>query len=183
MNPDPHWSEIRGASLRQARREGTNRCMKLMPYSLAVLPLTLLALLAPPSAAAPADPVTAPGAASQRHSAAEISRFLAAFYGDHGPSAYDREHRVSQVLQERQGASPGADVLLCAQNEPRAIGIGPVTVAPSAGVGWATVTTHWGADADAEAEAAAGADATDTFTAYVRLDSRPIRLDDVICAG
>ncbi|WP_412075134.1 hypothetical protein ACLF6K_03615 [Streptomyces xanthophaeus] len=155
--------------------------MKLMPYSLGVLPLTLLALLAPPSAADPADPVTAPGAASQRHSAAEISRFLAAFYGDHGPTPYDREHRVSQVLKERQGASPGADVLLCAQNEPRAIGIGPVTVAPSAGVGWATVTTHWGADA--EAEAAAGPDATDTFTAYVRLDSRPIRLDDVICAG
>ncbi|MCX4695036.1 hypothetical protein [Streptomyces sp. NBC_01408] len=159
--------------------------MKLMPYSLGVLPLTLLALLAPPSSAVPAGPAapSAPGAVSQRHSAAEISRFLAAFYGDHGPSPYDRENRVSQVLKERQGVSPGSDVLLCAQNKPRAIGVGPVTVAPSAGVGWATVTTHWGAEVAPGADARAEAEATDTFTAYVRLDSRPIRLDDVICAG
>ncbi|MEJ8645805.1 hypothetical protein WKI68_40510 [Streptomyces sp. MS1.HAVA.3] len=105
------------------------------------------------------------------HTADQIGRFLAGFYGDHGPSAHDREHRVSQVLKDRQQENADADVLLCAQNKPHAIGIGPVTVAQSAAVGWATVTTHW----------AAGD--TDTFTAYVRLDSRPIRVDDVICAG
>ncbi|MFD3699172.1 hypothetical protein ACFWUZ_24065 [Streptomyces sp. NPDC058646] len=136
--------------------------MKLMPYSLGVLPLTLLALLAPSSAAVPA---------AHRHTASDIGRFLTEFYGDHGPSADDREGRVSQVLKDRQRENPDADVLLCAQNEPQHIVIGPVTVAQSAGVGWATVTTHWNTDT------------IDTFTAYVRLDSHPIRLDDVICAG
>ncbi|GHI83677.1 hypothetical protein [Streptomyces xanthophaeus] len=148
--------------------------MKLMPYSLGVLSLALLALLAPPSAAVPgADPTTAaaPGAATRQHTASQIGTFLTTFYGDHGPSAFDRRYRISSVLQERQVLSPDGDVLLCAQNQPKDIGIGPVTVAQLAGVGWATVTTHWEAGV------------TDTFTAYVRLDSRPIRLDDVICAG
>ncbi len=142
-----------------------------MPYGLGVLPLTLLALLAPSSAAVQAAPGAAPAPVSHRHSAVEISRFLTSFYGLRGPSAYDREHRVSQLLKDKQGESEGADVLLCAQNAPRGIAVGPVTVAQSAGVGWATVTTLWDAGA------------TDTFTAYVRLDSLPIRLDDVICAG
>ncbi|WSJ63903.1 hypothetical protein OG756_04190 [Streptomyces sp. NBC_01310] len=146
----------------------------LKPYRLGAL---LLALLAPPvifpapALAAPAPAPAAPAATAGRHTADQIGRFLAGFYGDHGPSAHDREHRVSQVLKDRQQENADADVLLCAQNKPHAIGIGAVTVAQSARVGWATVTTHW----------AAGD--TDTFTAYVRLDSRPIRVDDVICAG
>ncbi|MEV7524301.1 hypothetical protein [Streptomyces sp. NPDC091371] len=136
--------------------------MKLMPYSLGLLPLTLLALITPaPAHAGPAA----------EHTAAEISRFLSDFYGDHGPSAADRQDHVSQVLKDKQTENTEADVLLCAQNEPQDIGVGPVTVAQAAGVGWATVTTHWGSGT------------IDTFTAYVRLDSEPIRLDDVICAG
>ncbi|MCX4631557.1 MULTISPECIES: hypothetical protein [unclassified Streptomyces] len=141
--------------------------MKIMPYSLGALLLPLLALPAPTTAVA--DP--APVAVRHRHNAAEISTFLASFYGHHGPSPHDRDQRVSQQLKEKQAHSPYSDVLLCAQNEPWDIAIGAVTVAQSAGVGWATVTTHWSADS------------TDTFTAYVRLDSRPIKLDDVICAG
>ncbi|KOU19274.1 hypothetical protein ADK52_28875 [Streptomyces sp. WM6372] len=147
--------------------------MKTTPYGLGALLLTLLALPAPALAAAAADPT--PVGARHRHTAPEISTFLASFYGHHGPSAHDRDQRVSQQLKEKQAHAPGSDVLLCAQkeprNEPQDIAVGPVTVAQSAGVGWATVTTHWGADQQ------------DTFTAYVRLDSRPIKLDDVICAG
>ncbi|MFB7462123.1 hypothetical protein ACFCZ1_01240 [Streptomyces sp. NPDC056224] len=143
--------------------------MKLKPYSLGALLLTLLAPVAlspvPALAAQPAVP------APPQHTADAISRFLADFYGQHGPSHQDRESRVSQVLKDRQKETPEVDVLLCAQNEPQDIGVGPVTVAQSAAVGWATVTTHWESGH------------TDTFTAYVRLDSEPIRLDDVICAG
>ncbi|MET9636890.1 MULTISPECIES: hypothetical protein [Streptomyces] len=150
--------------------------MMLKPHSLGALLLTLSALpvmapapaVAAPAVAAPA--VAVPAAAPEGHTADQIGRFLARFYGKHGPSAHDRRHHVSQVLLERQ-TNTQSDVLLCAQNEPQDIGIGPVTVAQAAGVGWATVTTHWGADE------------TDTFTAYVRLDSRPILIDDVICAG
>ncbi|MFD6967309.1 hypothetical protein [Streptomyces sp. NPDC059979] len=141
--------------------------MMLKPYRLGAL---LLALLAPP-VIFPAPALAAPPATAEGHTADQIGRFLAGFYGDHGPSVHDRQHRVSQVLKDRQQENEEADVLLCAQNKPHDIGIGPVTVAQSAGVGWATVTTHW----------AAGD--TDTFTAYVRLDTRPIRVDDVICAG
>lgn len=141
--------------------------MMLKPYRTGAPLLTLLALLVMSSVPA----LAAPGATGERHTAVQISRFLTEFYGDHGPSAHDREHRVSQVLKERQQDHAEADVLLCAQNEPQAISIGPVTLAQEAHVGWATVTTHW----------ASGA--TDTFTAYVRLDSQPILLDDVICAG
>ncbi|MEU6315432.1 hypothetical protein [Streptomyces sp. NPDC047014] len=144
--------------------------MTLMSRTLgALLPAALaLPVLSPaPALAAPA----APAAVREGHTAEEIGRFLARFYGDHGPSAHDRRHHVSQVLKDRQKENAAGDVLLCAQNTPQHIGIGPVTVAQSAGVGWATVTTHWGADR------------TDTFTAYVRLDTRPLRVDDVICAG
>ncbi|MFI6144070.1 hypothetical protein [Streptomyces sp. NPDC051109] len=147
--------------------------MKTTPYGLGALLLTLLALPAQTPAFAAADPT--PVGARHRHTALEISTFLTSFYGHHGPSAHDRAQRVSQQLKEKQAHTPGSDVLLCAQkeprNEPRDIVVGPVTVAQSAGVGWATVTTHWGAGQ------------RDTFTAYVRLDSRPIKLDDVICAG
>ncbi|WP_405828310.1 hypothetical protein [Streptomyces sp. NBC_00105] len=147
--------------------------MMLKPHSLGALLLTLLALPAlssVPALAAPA-PSVAPVAIAEGHTADQISRFLATFYGAHGPSPHDREQHVSQILKDRQQVNADSDVLLCSQNEPQSIGIGPVTVAQSAGVGWATVTTHW----------AGGV--TDTFTAYVRLDSKPIRLDDVICAG
>ncbi|MFK0046684.1 hypothetical protein ACIQU4_21765 [Streptomyces sp. NPDC090741] len=150
--------------------------MKITSYSLGALLLTLLALPAPTPAVAvavAADP--APVGARHRHTGSEISAFLTSFYGHHGPSAHDRDQRVSQQLKEKQAHTPSSDVLLCAQkeprNEPQDIAVGAVTVAQSAGVGWATVTTRWGADQQ------------DTFTAYVRLDSRPIRLDDVICAG
>ncbi|MEV6579820.1 hypothetical protein AB0M92_16860 [Streptomyces sp. NPDC051582] len=144
--------------------------MKTTSYSVGALLLALLVLPAPTTAfAAVADPT--PVAVRHRHTASEISAFLTAFYGHHGPSALDREQSISQQLREKQAHAPTSDVLLCAQNEPRDIVVGAVTVAQSAGVGWATVTTHWSADQ------------TDTFTAYVRLDSRPIKLDDVICAG
>lgn len=144
--------------------------MKLKPYTLGALLLTLLAPATLSSAPALASPVVVP-AGPERHSADVIGRFLAEFYGHHGPSPYHRETRVSQVLKDRQKESPGIDVLLCAQNEPSDIVIGPVTVAHSAEVGWSTITTHWDAGR------------TDTFTVYVRLDSRPILVDDVICAG
>ncbi|MFD8413048.1 MULTISPECIES: hypothetical protein [unclassified Streptomyces] len=143
--------------------------MRLTSYAVGAALLSLLALPAPSSSAAAADP--APAQARLRHTAADISRFLTSFYGSHGPSAHDRSQRVSQHLKDRQALSPGLDILLCAPQEPRDIAVGPVTVAQSANVGWATVTTHW----------ATGT--SDTFTAYVRLDSQPITLDDVICAG
>lgn len=145
--------------------------MRLTPYG--PRSALLLVLLALPAALACGPALAAPPdrGAARHHTATQISRFLGSFYGDHGPTAYDREYRVSQVLKDKQAATPDADVLLCSQNRPLDVAVGPVTVAQSAGVGWATVTTHWSADA------------TDTFTAYVRLDSLPIRLDDVICAG
>ncbi len=141
--------------------------MKITPYSLGAVLVTLLALPAPSPALA--DPTPVP--ARHRHTAAEISTFLASFYGDHGPSDRDRDQRVSQLLKDKQERSRDIDVLLCARNAPQDITIGPVTLMQSAKVGSATVTTYWDADT------------TDTFTAYVRLDSQPIKLDDVICAG
>ncbi|MCF3183015.1 hypothetical protein IPZ70_24170 [Streptomyces polychromogenes] len=107
----------------------------------------------------------------QRHTTEEITRFLRIFYGSHGPSEQDRAQRVSQLLKDKQAHSPETDVLLCRPGTPESITVGQATAAPSAFVGWATVTTTW----------ASGV--TDTFTAYVRTDSRPITLDDVICAG
>lgn len=170
MNQPRHWGEIPAACLLPDPAGGYKPGMKLKPYSLGVLLLTLLApatLSSVPALAAPVVATPVP----QRHTADVIGSFLAGFYGDHGPTPQDRETRVSQVLKDKQNDSPDADVLLCAQDEPQDIVIGPVTVAPSAGVGWATVTTLWEAGH------------TDTFTAYVRLDSQPIRVDDVICAG
>ncbi|MFC9582274.1 hypothetical protein ACFVJ8_05430 [Streptomyces yangpuensis] len=146
--------------------------MMLKSYGLGALLLALPTLPVLPPASTPAPAVAVPAAAApEGHTADQIGRFLVRFYGKHGPSDHDRRHHISQVLQDRQLTNTESDVLLCAQNEPLDIGVGPVTVAQAAGVGWATVTTHWGADR------------TDTFTAYVRLDSKPIRVDDVICAG
>ncbi|MFJ6795218.1 hypothetical protein [Streptomyces sp. NPDC091268] len=141
--------------------------MKLTPYGPGVLAATLFALLVPTPAPAAAHPF--PGH-PPHHSAQQITRFLTSFYGQHGPSEPKRYLHVSQQLREKQERTPEYDVLLCAQNEPQRIEIGPVTVQEYAGVGSATVTTHWGEDG------------TRTFTAYVRLDSTPIELDDVICA-
>ncbi|MFJ3980149.1 hypothetical protein [Streptomyces sp. NPDC090021] len=153
--------------------------MTLKSYGLGALLLALPALPvlpvmppAPaPAPAAAAAPAVAAAAAPEGHTAEQIGRFLVRFYGAHGPSDHDRRHHISEVLQDRQLANTESDVLLCARSEPEDIGVGPVTVAQAAGIGWATVTTHWGSDR------------TDTFTAYVRLDSKPIRVDDVICAG
>ncbi len=109
---------------------------------------------------------------SGRYTAHEIRTFLKVFYGEHGPGRFARMYGVSDALKEKAAQQPDYDVLLCAQNTPQAIDIGPVTTAQSAGVGWATVTTHW----------AAGATYTGVFTAYVDLDaSRPIQLLDVVC--
>ncbi|MFD5619678.1 hypothetical protein [Streptomyces yangpuensis] len=141
--------------------------MMLKSYGLGALLLALPALPVMPPAPAPAVATPAP----EGHTADQIGRFLVRFYGEHGPSDHDRRHHISEVLQDRQLTNAESDVLLCARSEPQDIGVGPVTVAQAAGVGWATVTTHWGSDK------------TDTFTAYVRLDSQPIRVDDVICAG
>lgn len=151
--------------------------MKPMSYIAGAVLVTLLALPAPPPA------VAAP--ATHHHTSAQIGAFLADFYGKHGPTRTDREQRISQQLKDKQQIAD-FDVLLCARNDPLDITIGAVTVAESAGVGWATVTTHW-----ATVTTLWGSDSietrtdarTDTFTAYVRLDSQPIQLDDVICAG
>lgn len=172
MNHALHWGEIRAPPLPSDPTGGYKPGMKLKPHSLGALLLTLLTLPAPvilSSVPALAAPVATP--VPQSHSADAIGRFLIGFYGEHGPTPHDRKTRVSQLLKEKQEEHPEADVLLCARDEPRAIVVGPVTVAQSAGVGWATVTTHWDAGL------------TDTFTVYVRLDSQPIRVDDVICAG
>ncbi|MFH7595467.1 hypothetical protein WDV06_10245 [Streptomyces racemochromogenes] len=141
--------------------------------------LPLVASSAP--AAAHADPQPRRSAARtlsdplprwyQRHTTEEITRFLRTFYGSHGPSAQDREYRVSQLLKDKQAHAPETDVLLCRPGTPRSVTVGQATAMPSAFVGWATVTTTWPSGV------------TDTFTAYVRTDSRPIVLDDVICAG
>jgi hypothetical protein len=108
--------------------------------------------------------------AASRHTGPQIHRFLTRFYGEHGPSDAEREHDVSDHLKQKQAENPDYDVILCAQNTPQNIEVGPVTVAQSAGFGWSTVTAYW---ADGT---------TSTFTAYVDLDSHPIELHDVVCA-
>lgn len=175
VNPAPTGVRSPPRPARPDRADGYKPDMKLTPHLPGALLLTLAALLVPTAAAAPALADAPPfgdiTALARRHTAAQISGFLTGFYGAHGPSAHDRRHRVSQQLRDKQRNNPDTDVLLCAQSEPNRITVGPATVAQNAGVGWATVTTHWDGGA------------TDTFTAYVRLDSRPIRVDDVICAG
>ncbi len=113
---------------------------------------------------------TAEPAPDSHWTAAEIHRFLVGFYGKHGPSPWQREHQVAPDLKERAANTPDYDLLLCAQNTPQNISIGKVTTAQSARVGWATVTTHWGANDKRH------------FTAYVDLDAeKPLKLLDVSC--
>lgn len=142
----------------------------------AALAACVLTLAPVASAASPAPPLasasqagTAPAEAAQRHTAEDIHGFLRWFYDGNGPSSWQREHWTSDQLKAKQAENPDYDVLLCAQNEPQAIEVGPVTVAQSAGFGWATVTTSWAGGAE------------QTFTAYVALDSDPIELHDVVC--
>ncbi|MDO0929338.1 hypothetical protein QQY24_29480 [Streptomyces sp. TG1A-8] len=122
-----------------------------------------LAVAAPATAADTAD----------RYTADEIHTYLEDFYGEHGPDAFARKYGVSSYLKERMADNDtGYDLLVCAQNDPLSIDVGPVVTAQSAGVGWATVTTHWGSTGEDTA----------TFTAYVMLDAtRPILLQDVDC--
>ncbi|MET9603665.1 hypothetical protein ABZZ17_01220 [Streptomyces sp. NPDC006512] len=145
--------------------------MKTNPYRPGALLLALLCASFPLASAAPATALAGPVPRHHhRHTAEDITRFLTGFYGDHGPSDQDRRRLVSRQLKHKQAHLPDTDVLLCSRSTPLHISVGTATVAQSAGVGWATVTTHW-------------AEGTTDFTAYVRLDSRPIELDDVICAG
>lgn len=79
----------------------------------------------------------------------------------------------AERLKEKVADNPEFDVLLCAQNIPAFIDIGPVTTAQSARLGWATVSTYWNG----------GSDKAD-FTAYVDLDpTRPVQLLDVDCGS
>ncbi|MFF0018885.1 hypothetical protein [Streptomyces sp. NPDC005374] len=143
----------------------------------AVLGLALTATA--PASAAPAAktaavsaPVAKPTDANGRYTAQEIHTFLETFYGEHGPGDFARAYGISEQLKEKVAASDGFDVLLCAQNEPQSIDIGPVTTAQSARVGYATVTTHWGENGQSTA----------AFEAYVDLDAtRPIQLLDTDC--
>ncbi|GLX36238.1 hypothetical protein Sros01_23110 [Streptomyces roseochromogenus] len=171
VNLHVHRSEPASRPSRCGRASRYNPVMTLTPHRSGALLLALSAALFPvlPSpAAASADPGPL---RHHRHTAEEITRFLTTFYGKHGPTEQDRALRVSQQLKTKQEHTRDSDVVLCSVSAPREIEVGPATVAPSAGVGWATVTTSWDSGA------------TDTFTAYVRLDSLPIQLDDVICAG
>ncbi|MBO8194655.1 hypothetical protein ITI46_23800 [Streptomyces oryzae] len=166
------------AALRTTR---TRRALTLCAAGAAALALSVPdAHAAPAAATAQAGPAAQAAPAAQqdgplaqhrhRHTGPEIHRFLTWFYGESGPTDWQREHFVSDFLKQKQADNPDHDVLLCAQNTPRNIDVGPVTTAQSAGVGWATVTASW---ADGT---------TSTFTAYVALDSHPIELHEVVCA-
>ncbi|NSC24728.1 hypothetical protein FM076_27665 [Streptomyces albus subsp. chlorinus] len=176
------------ATVTTAARRSVTTALTALAASAAALALTAPAAQAAPSTrtapsaptaqAAPSTPVPqvyAPptGHAAQvrnRHTGPGIHRFLTWFYGQHGPTEQRREHFVSDFLKQKQAQNPDHDVILCAQNTPQRIEVGPVTVAQSAGFGWATVTAYW---ADGT---------TSTSTAYVALDSHPIELHDVVCA-
>lgn len=128
-----------------------------------------LGFAGPASAAADRPSSVDPG--GKQYDAKQVRHFLKSFYGHHGPSAWEREHLVTEELKEKAAQTPDYDLLLCAQNTPEDIEIGPVTTAASAGVGWAPVTTHWGEGQD-----------TQVFTAYVGLDaSKPMKLTDISC--
>ncbi len=130
-----------------------------------------LAAAAPVAAAGQPGTGSGSGSTGRQYDAKEVRHFLKGFYGNHGPSAWEREHLVTEELKEKAAQTPDYDLLLCAQNTPKAIDIGPVTTAQSAGVGWAPVTTHWGKGQD-----------TQVFTAYVGLDaSKPMKLMDISC--
>ncbi|MBE9500158.1 hypothetical protein [Streptomyces sp. AA1529] len=175
---------------RTAVRRSRARCRGAGVLALCASGAALLALVPPSARAAPSgqgapsahaaparptpqiyEPPAGSGhTAARRHTGPEIHRFLTWFYGTHGPDRVQREHFVSDLLKRKQARHPDRDVLLCAQNTPQDIEVGPVTTAQSAGVGWATVTARW---ADGTASSA---------TAYVALDSHPIELHDVVCA-
>ncbi|OUC93499.1 hypothetical protein [Streptomyces swartbergensis] len=132
-----------------------------------------LAALGIAAAAVPAAAASAADTGADRYTAQEIHTFLEDFYGEHGPGDFARKYGISPHLKEKAAANPEFDVLLCAQNIPASIDIGPVTTAQSAGVGWATVSTYGNG----------GSDQAD-FTAYVDLDAtRPIQLMDVDCGS
>ncbi|MET9291239.1 hypothetical protein [Streptomyces sp. NPDC003077] len=136
--------------------------------------LALTATTALGGAATAAAPATAqPGRSTAQpvhYTARQVHGFLVGFYGHHGPSPYDRVHKVTPELRKKAAQTKDYDLLLCAQNTPRDISVGKVTTAQSAGVGWATITTHWKAGPDRK------------FTAYVGLDARkPMKLYDVQC--
>ncbi|MFE6775484.1 hypothetical protein [Streptomyces sp. NPDC057702] len=137
----------------------------------AVLGLGLGAAVSVPASAAQRS--GSDSTAGRQYDAKEVRHFLKGFYGHHGPSAWQREHLVTEELKEKVAQTPDYDLLLCAQNTPQDIEIGPVTTAQSAGVGWAPITTHWGKGQD-----------TQVFTAYVGLDaSKPMKLTDISCEG
>lgn len=110
----------------------------------------------------------------EQYTAKQVSRFLTHFYGKTGPTAWEREHLVSDDLKQRAAeAPPGFDLILCHSNTADIddIDIGPVTTAQSAGVGWATVFLGFGPDQEIAA-----------FTAFVDLDTaQPLKLLDVDC--
>lgn len=122
-------------------------------------------------------PATAEAAQPQpeQYTAKQVSRFLTHFYGETGPTAWEREHRVSDDLRQRAAeAPPGFDLILCHSNTADIddIDVGPVTTAQSAGVGWATVFLDFGPGQE-----------TTAFTAYVDLNkAQPLELLDVDCA-
>jgi hypothetical protein len=122
---------------------------------------------AAPAAASGAEP-------NDRYTGEQVHTFIEDFYGEHGPGDFARKYGISPYLAQRVKDAEGFDLLLCAQNTPTSIDVGPAVTAQSAGVGWAEVTAHWGGD---------GASTT-TFTAYVDLDAtRTIQLVDVSCAA
>jgi hypothetical protein len=126
-----------------------------------------LSLAAPASAASGTEP-------NDRYTGEQVHTFIEDFYGEHGPGDFARKYGISPYLAQRVKDAEGFDLLLCAQNTPASIDVGPAVTAQSAGVGWAEVTAHWGGD---------GASTT-TFTAYVDLDAtRTIQLVDVSCAA
>ncbi|MGP3986012.1 hypothetical protein [Streptomyces sp. 3N207] len=157
------------------RTTRTRSALTLSAAAVAALALCVPAAQAAPTTAAQTAEAQSAAqldgrVAKHRHTGPEIHRFLSWFYGDHGPSDSKREHFVSDFLKQKQAENPDHDVILCAQNTPQNIEVGPVTTAQSAGFGWATVTAYW---ADGT---------TSTFTAYVALDSHPIELHEVVCA-
>jgi hypothetical protein len=120
---------------------------------------------------ATASPVR-PAPARHGYGVEAVHRFLVGFYGQHGPSRSARGHDVAAPLRARAARTTGYDLLLCAQNTPRAIDVGRVTTTPSGtGDARAVVTTHF-----------AGQRSSSSFAAYVGLDAdRPMRLTDVVC--
>lgn len=142
------------------------------PNRWSVFAVGCVAALGIAAAAVPAAAASATDG-NDRYTAQEIHTFLEDFYGEQGPGDFARTYGISPQLKEKVADNPEFDVLLCAQNIPASIDIGPVTTAQSARVGWATVSTYWNG----------GSDKAD-FTAYVDLDAtRPIQLLDVDCGS